>query len=156
MILELAARGKKTFAAVMLALLYIETVLPMNAVAAVRGGFPAKAMVPVPEKTGAILKPEEIYVNPNKENMQALSAGKEANIYALPVGPQAGMYVLPAGMQAAIHTMPAGPQGAILAQPAGAQATIPAHPQPDDIGGPGQPETQAFTSVNGDNLVDLF
>lgn len=123
MILELAARGKKTFAAVMLALLYIETVLPMNAVAAARSGGPAKAIVPVPGKKGAAYRE-----HPN--NIQGLSAvgnGFAAN--------------------------------AIIPVPV---KTAPAHRPPpikmhaEDIGGPGQPETQAFTSVNGDNLVDLF
>lgn len=95
MILELAARGKKTFAAVMLALLYIETVLPVNVLAAMKSGSPVSVIVPAPVK--AITKTD---ITPHhREAIQ---------------------------------------------------------PRPEDLGGPGQPESQAFTSVNGDNMVDLF
>ncbi|WPV63873.1 DUF5977 domain-containing protein [Chitinophaga sp. LS1] len=121
MILEVAARGKKTFAAVMLALLYIETVLPMNALAAVRSGFPVRAIVPVPDKANKKLMP--VVVNNGPHHPAIIQTNSKV------LQPQAE------GMQ---------PRSAGL------------HPKPEDIGGPGQPETQAFTSVNGDNLVDLF
>ncbi|OMP76702.1 PA14 domain-containing protein [[Flexibacter] sp. ATCC 35208] len=121
MILEVAARGKKTFAAVMLALLYIETVLPMNALAAVRSGFPVRAIVPVPDKANKKLMP--VVVNNGPHHPAIIQTNSKV------LQPQAeGMQPCSAGL----------------------------HPKPEDIGGPGQPETQAFTSVNGDNLVDLF
>ena len=107
MILELAARRKKTFAAVMLALLYIEMVLPMNALAAVRSGNAAWVIAPAPVKASKKLTPVAVNVTPHHREI---------------IRPD----------------------------------TKNIQPLPEDLGGPGQPETQAFTPVNGDNMVDLF
>ncbi|SFW81855.1 DUF5977 domain-containing protein [Chitinophaga sancti] len=108
MILEFAARGKKTFAIVMLALLYIETVLPMNALAAVKGGSAVSIIVSVPAaKAYGNLRPGKVILTPHHR-----------------INIQSDKKIDP--------------------------------PQPEDRGGPGQPETQTFTSVNGENMVDLF
>jgi hypothetical protein len=121
MMLEIAARGKKTFAAVMLALLYIETVLPMNVLAAVRIAYPVRAIVPVPDKANKTLMPVAV----NNAPLHPVIIRTNSKV----LHPQAeDMQPRSKGLQ----------------------------PKPEDIGGPGQPETQAFTSVNGDNLVDLF
>ena len=94
MILELAARGKKTVASVMLALLYFETIIPSYALGAAR-------------TTGRYNEP--------------ITSIKPSPVILLP------------------ETEPVKPV-----------------PKPADLGGPTQPESQAFHSVNNDNMVDLF
>ncbi|MVT12651.1 hypothetical protein, partial [Chitinophaga tropicalis] len=93
MILQFAARRKKTFASLMLALLYFEVIIPSYAIANVPSGtLPRRDTIQVAEK--------------------------------LPV---------PATVKS-VRKISKAPF----------------------IGGPGQPESQAFHSVNNENMVDLF
>jgi hypothetical protein len=89
MILERAAKGKKTIASLMLALLYFETIIPAYALGAGRSSFPR---VPIISSSIPVVPPSSHAKDSHKE----------------------------------------------------------------DLGGPTQPESQAFHSVNSDNMVDLF
>ncbi|SEW40102.1 PA14 domain-containing protein [Chitinophaga sp. YR573] len=109
MILELAAKGKKTIASLMLALLYFETIIPSYALGVGRSSFPR-----VPIISSSV--PAKKIVDP----------------------------VFGGGVKSVLDNSIKGK----LKQPVSSHA--------DDLGGPTQPESQAFHSVNSDNMVDLF
>ncbi|QEH43316.1 PA14 domain-containing protein [Chitinophaga sp. XS-30] len=103
MILAFAARGKKTVACIMLALMYTEMVVPAFAMDTARNG--------------------NYHFN-------------------RPVSPKPYLPALPAKKRALLPT----------------EKTVhpPLEENEGDIGGPTQPESEAFHSANADNMVDLF
>jgi len=109
MILELAAKGKKTIASLMLALLYFETIIPSYALGIRESSFPR-----VPIISSSV---------PAKKIIVPAFAG---------------------GMNPVLDNNIKGK----LKQPVSSHT--------EDLGGPTQPESQAFHSVNSDNMVDLF
>uniref|UniRef100_UPI003F7A49CD PA14 domain-containing protein n=1 Tax=Chitinophaga sancti TaxID=1004 RepID=UPI003F7A49CD len=138
MILNRVAGSKRLIASMMLAILYMEMVLPAYAIGApVRNGkyLPLPAHPPIPltaSKRAAVINPVPV-INPGGVLNPASAIG--ARIALNPA--------------AAINAGTAiNPSGAF--NPASAAARAPF------IGGPTQPESQAFHSVNSDDMVDLF
>ncbi|OMP74649.1 PA14 domain-containing protein [[Flexibacter] sp. ATCC 35208] len=116
MILDLAAKGKKAFAITMLALLYIQTVIPAYSLAAAKS-FPMKGI-------------NGVVVNPSIHKVPAIYKAVTPGTY---------------------KDFPPGTNNGLLPVTNNVSTTATAR-----IGGPGQPEMQAFTSVSSDNMVDLF
>lgn len=105
MILAFAAKGKKTIACVMLALIYLEAVVPAYALGRGRTVYRAGGLAPVLKH--AVVPPITV--------------------------------VTPVGIQPAVPVKVPSP---VVAD--------------KGMGGPTQPEMEAFHSVNSDNMVDLF
>ncbi|SFE91001.1 PA14 domain-containing protein [Chitinophaga sp. CF118] len=103
MILELSAKGKKTIASLMLALLYFETIIPSYALGVARTTGRYNAGVPA-----AVRSMSPLSVTDKRKSTPTRLIGKATPVKA------------------------------------------------EDLGGPTQPESQAFHSVNNDNMVDLF
>jgi len=121
MILELAAKGKKTIASLMLALLYFETIIPSYALGVGRSSFPRVPIISSNVPAKKIVDPVKI------GNANPLSSS-HTGVFGGPVR--------------------RGNQGISVPDKPSSHA--------DDLGGPTQPESQAFHSVNSDNMVDLF
>jgi hypothetical protein len=110
MILALFTKGKKTFACVMLAMIYLETIAPSYAI----GAAGAK----------------------HRSNERMMADGGRRN-EAKPIST----------VNPAAATAPATKMRPVV---------TPAAKKTEDLGGPTQPEMQAFHSVGSDNMVDLF